>query len=137
MRFAGSAPVTDFLSKSVNMGSVAQKAAENRSQLKNAGTQLQGQVGAAGINAAGEVEAAGIIGAAQSSLASAQGNAAIMSGIGDIAGAAIGTFGKSDPWSNLDTSNSYSGTGREKYGSFQDPTDSINSYLSTSDFFKR
>ena len=48
-----------------------------------------------------------------------------MSGIGDIAGSAIGAFGKSDPWDNLDTSNSYSGTGREKYGSFQDPTDSF------------
>ena len=45
MRFAGSAPITDFLNKSVDMGSVAQKAAESRSQLKNAGTQLQGQVG--------------------------------------------------------------------------------------------
>ena len=68
MRFAGSAPITDFLNKSVDMGSVAQKAAENRSALKNAGTQLEGEIGAAGIRAQGEVEAAGILGAAQSSL---------------------------------------------------------------------
>ena len=139
MRFAGSAPITDFLNKSVDMGSVAQKAAENRSQLKNAGTQLQGEVGAAGISAAGEVESAAILGAANAQLASAQGNAAIMKGIGSIGSSAIDAFGDSSgaAWNNLDTSNSYSGTGREKYGSFQDPTSSINSYLSTSDFFKR
>ena len=139
MRFAGSAPITDFLNKSVDMGSVAQKAAENRSALQQAGTQLQGELAAAGINAQGKVEAAGIVGAAQSSLATAQGNAAVMSGIGKIAGSAIDAFGESSgaAWNNLDTSNSYSGTGREKYGSFQDPTADINNYLSTTDFFKR
>ena len=130
MRFAGSAPVTDFLSKSVDMGSVAQKAAENRSQLKNAGTQLQGQVGATGISAAGEAEAAKIVGAAGVALANAQGNASMMSTIGQIGGAAIGqipTGGSKTvdyDWNNIDTSTSYSGYGT---GSFMD----------TSSFFKR
>ena len=136
MRFAGSAPITDFLNKSVDMGSVAQKAAENRSALKNAGTQLEGEIGAAGIRAQGEVEAAGIFGAAQSSLASAQGNASMMKSIGGIASSAIGAFGDSSgaAWNNLDRTNEYSGTGS---GTIQDPTDTINSYLSSTDFFKR
>ena len=134
MRFAGSAPITDFLNKSVDMGSVAQKAAENRSALKNAGTQLQGELGASGINAQGEVEAAGILGAAQAGLASAQGNASVMSAIGKIGGSAVSAFGGAG---GAGGASSYSGTGREKYGSFQDPTDDINSYLSTTDFFKR
>ena len=130
MRFAGSAPVTDFLSKSVDMGSVAQKAAESRSQLKNAGTQLQGQVGAAGISAAGEVESAKILGEAGAALAQAQGDAAIMSGIGKIGGAAIGQIptgggGTANyDWNNIDTYYSYSG---HDMGSFMD----------TSSLFKR
>lgn len=93
MRFAGSAPITDFLGKSIDMGAVAQAGAQTRSAVNRAGVQLEGEVGAAGITAQGEVEAAGILADAQTALANAQGNASIMSGIGDIAGGIIGSFG--------------------------------------------
>ena len=93
MRFAGSEPITDYLKNSINHGAIAQAGAMTRSAVDQAGTQLEGDVGAAGLTAAGEVEAAGIIGAAQAGLAQAQGNAAVMSTIGDIAGAGISEFG--------------------------------------------
>lgn len=121
MRFAGSEPITNYLTNSLDMGEVSQQGQKARSAVKNAGTELAGQVGASGITAAGQVEAAGIMGAAQA-------QAAGMGAIGDIGSSLLGAFGsagKSDPWSNLDTSNSYSGTGRGKYGSFQDPTASF------------
>ena len=66
---------------------------QNRSAIKNAATQLEGEVGASGITAAGQVEAAGILADAQASVANAQGQASIMSGIGGIASSAIGAFG--------------------------------------------
>ena len=93
MRFAGSAPITDFLDKSINMGAVAQKAAEQRSALKNAGTELAGEVGAAGIEGAGRVEAAGILGAAQASAAQGQMMGSLGGLIGKVGGQAITTFG--------------------------------------------
>ena len=52
-----------------------------------------GQTASTGISAAGAVEASSITGAAQQALAEAQGNAAVMSGIGNIASSAIGAFG--------------------------------------------
>ena len=93
MRFAGSAPITDFLAKSMDHGATAQAAAKTRSAVNRAGVEAQGQTAAFGIKGAGEVEAASIIGAAQQSVANAQGQAAIMQGIGKIGGAAIGAFG--------------------------------------------
>ena len=137
MRFAGSAPVTDFLAKSMDHGATAQNAAATRSAVNTAGIDAQGQTAAAGIQGAGEVEAAGIVGAAQSSLANAQGQAAMMKGIGGIASSAIGAFGGggsissySDiPSAGLTGSaagagagpNAYFGTGG-KYGTFVPPT---------------
>ena len=93
MRFAGSAPITDFLSQSMDHGAVAQKAAETRSAVNQAGIDLQGQTAASGISAAGEVESAGIMADAQAGLAQAQGNAAMFKTIGQIGGAAVGAFG--------------------------------------------
>ena len=93
MRFAGSAPITDFLQQSMDHSAVAQNAAKTRSAVNRAGTQLQGETTARGITAAGEVEAASIVGAAQASVANAQGQAAVMEGIGGIASSAIGAFG--------------------------------------------
>ena len=93
MRFAGSEPVTNYLKSSVNMGGVAQAGAKHRSAIRNAATALEGQVGAAGVNAAGQVEAASIIADAGVAQAQAQGNAAMMQGIGGIASSAIGAFG--------------------------------------------
>ena len=93
MCFAGSAPITDFLSQSMDHGAVAQKAAETRSAVNQAGIDLQGQTAASGISAAGEVESAGIMADAQAGLAQAQGNAAMFKTIGQIGGAAVGAFG--------------------------------------------
>lgn len=93
MRFAGSAPVTDFLAKSMDHGATAQAAAKTRSAVNQAGVQAQGQTTAAGIQGAGQVEAASILGAANAQLAGAQGQASIMKGIGGIASSAIGAFG--------------------------------------------
>ena len=137
MRFAGSAPITDFLQQSMDHGAVAQNAAITRSAVNKAGTQFQGETTATGITAAGEVEAASIVGAARSSLANAQGQAAVMKGIGGIASSAIGAFGSGGggggspitsysqiPSGGLTGSaagggpNAYFGTGG-KYGSFQ------------------
>jgi hypothetical protein len=134
MRFAGSAPITDFLQQSMDHGAVAQNAAKTRSAVNKAGTQLQGETTARGITAAGEVEAASIVGAAQSSLANAQGQAAVMEGIGGIASSAIGAFGSRggssiSSYSQIPSaglrgsaagggSNAYFGTGG-KYGSFK------------------
>ena len=95
MRFAGSAPITDFLQQSMDHGAVAQNAAITRSAVNKAGTQFQGETTAAGIIGAGEVEAASIVGAAQASVANAEGQAAVMKGIGGIASSAIGAFGNS------------------------------------------
>ena len=93
MRFAGSEPITNYLKGGLNMGAAAQAGAKHRSAIKNAATQLEGEVGASGITAAGQVEAAGILADAQASVANAQGQASIMSGIGGIASSAIGAFG--------------------------------------------
>ena len=111
MRFAGSAPVTDFLAKSMDHGAVAQKAQETRSAVNQAGVEAQGQTAARGITAAGEVEAASIVGAAQQSLANAQGQAAMMKGIGGIASSAIGAIptGGGSTFSSPFTGIDYSG----------------------------
>ena len=93
MRFAGSAPITDFLSQSMNHGAVAQEAAKTRSAVNQSGIDLQGQTAATGISAAGKVESAGIMADAQAGLAQAQGNAAMFKTIGQIGGAAVGAFG--------------------------------------------
>ena len=65
---------------------------QNRNNESVAATSLMGKTAATGIKAAGDVEAAGIVGAARAGLANAQGNAAIMKGIGSIASSAIGAI---------------------------------------------
>lgn len=93
MRFAGTPSIAQYMKGGPDLGAAAQNAAKTRSAIRNAATDLEGQVGAAGVTAAGQVEAASIVGAAQTSLANAQGNAAMMEGIGGIASSAIGAFG--------------------------------------------
>ena len=61
-----------------------------RAKESTVGTELMGKTAAKGISSAGEVEAAGILGDAQAALAQAQGNAAIMEGIGQIGSSLIG-----------------------------------------------
>ena len=94
MRFAGAPEITSFLNKNKpDFGAMSQSMDDFRSQSEQASIGLQGQVGAQGISAAGEVEAAGIMADAQAGVAQAQGNAAMMEGIGGIASSAIGAFG--------------------------------------------
>ena len=99
MRFAGQrvsdftggvAGVEDYMADSPNYGETAQAASNiAREKLTNSVDQ-QSQTMNAGILGAADVESASIVGAAQSSLANAQGQASIMSGIGKIGGSIIG-----------------------------------------------
>ena len=133
MRFAGTRMEGFLGDDSPDFGSLAQKGLANRTQESTAATDLMGQTASTGIAEAGRVEAANITGAAATSLANAQGQASIMSGLGSIAGSAIGAFGTpsissySDiPAAGLTGSaagagagpNAYIGTGG-KYGSYQ------------------
>ena len=92
MRFAGTRIEGFMGGDRPEYGALAQKGLANRTQESTAATDLMGKTAATGISAAGAVEAANITGAAQASLAQAQGNAAIMEGIGGIASSAIGAF---------------------------------------------
>ena len=95
MRFAGTRIEGLLGSDRPDFGSLAQKGLANRTQESTAATDLMGKTAATGISEAGKVEAANITGAAAQSLANAQSQASIMSGIGQIAGSAIGAFGSS------------------------------------------
>ena len=99
MRFAGQrvsdftggvTGVENYMQDSPDYGKNAQAASNiNREELVNSIGQ-QSKTTSTGILSAAEVEAAKITGAAQSSLANAQGQASIMSGLGKIGGAFIG-----------------------------------------------
>ena len=93
MRFAGTR-IEGFLGDDKpDYGATVSNASTLRSQESQAVTDVMGKTAAAGIKAAGDVESANIVGAAQSALANAQGQASIMSGIGEIGASAIGAFG--------------------------------------------
>ena len=67
---------------------------DNReTEFVNKSNEAEAYVGATGIKTAGDVEAAGIIADAKAGVAQAQGNAAMMKGIGSIASSALGAFG--------------------------------------------
>ena len=90
MRFAGTRMEGFLGDDRPNFGEMSQKGLALRNKEETTATDLMGKTAATGISEAGKVEAAGIVGAAQSSLANAQGQASIMSGIGKIGGAFIG-----------------------------------------------
>ena len=93
-RFAGAPQIQGFLNKNkTDFGSFSSSMDNMRSGMDQAGIGLAGKTAATGISAAGEVEAAGIMADAQAGVAEAQGNAAMMEGIGGIASSAIGAFG--------------------------------------------
>lgn len=111
MRFAGTR-MEGFLNKDrPEYGDLAQKGSSLLSKESAAATDLMGQTASTGIAAAGAVEASSITGAAQQALAEAQGNAAMMSSIGNIASSAIsaiprgggGTNFSSPTWSKAQT----------------------------------
>lgn len=94
MRFAGTR-MESFMGDEnrPDFGNITESALAYRNKEDTTYTDLMGKTAATGIAEAGKVEAAGIVGAAQASAAQAQGQAAIMEGIGGIASSAIGAFG--------------------------------------------
>lgn len=94
MRFAGSR-IEGFMGSEnrPDFGNINQTGLAIRNKESTTATDLMGKTAAVGIKAAGDVEASKILGAAQASVAQAQGQAAIMEGIGGIASSAIGAFG--------------------------------------------
>ncbi len=94
MRFAGTR-MEGFLGDSnrPDFGNINETGLAIRNKESTTYTDLMGQTAATGIAEAGKVEASKIVGAAQASAAQAQGQAAVMEGIGGIASSAIGAFG--------------------------------------------
>ena len=93
MRFAGSAPITDFLSKGIDTGGMAQASAARRSDMKNAITGLEADMGANALGAIGAVESAGLIADGQAAQARGQAQGSMFSSLGSALGGAIGSFG--------------------------------------------
>ena len=113
--FAGTPGMESFLDPNrPDSGEMAMMGDNIRAKESTVGTELQGRIGAQGITAAGEVEAAGIVSQGQQALASAQGNASMMSSIGGIGSSLIGAIPTGG-------GNSYGGFGG-KYGSGAAPT---------------
>ena len=105
MRFAGSRSEGFMGDDSPNFGDMAQKSLAIRNKEETTGTDLMGKTAATGIKAAGDVQASKITGEANAALANAQGQAAMMKGIGEIGSSLIGGIG------------SFSGGGGTSYGS--------------------
>ena len=144
MRFAGTRMESFMGGDRPDFSALAQKGLANRTEESTTATDLMGKTAATGISEAGKVEAANIVGAAQASLAQAQGQASIMSGLGSIASSAIGAFGAPSISSYSDIPaggltgaaagggpNAYFGTGG-KYGSFTPPTQNASGLFSFS-----
>lgn len=93
MRFAGSA-ISDFMPGGIDSDAMVMNSGERTSKQNQASLMAESDVASKGIMAQGEVEAAGIIADAKAGLANAQGNAAIMDGIGGIISSGIGAIGK-------------------------------------------
>ena len=96
MRFAGSR-IEGFMGgdESPNFGEMAQKGLAIRNKESTTTTDLMGKTAATGIQAAGDVEASKITGEAATALAKAQGQASMMSSIGEIGSSLIGGMGSS------------------------------------------
>ena len=93
MRFAGTR-MESFMGDEnrPDFGNIGESALAYRNKEDTTATDLMGKTASVGIKAAGDVEAAGIVGQAQAGVAQAQGQAAIMEGIGGIASSAIGAI---------------------------------------------
>ena len=93
MRFAGTR-MESFMGgeNRPDFGNINETGLAIRNKESTAYTDLMGKTAATGIAEAGKVEAAGIVGQAQAGVAQAQGQAAIMEGIGGIASSAIGAI---------------------------------------------
>ena len=93
MRFAGTR-MESFMGDEnrPDFGNIGESALAMSNKESTTATDLMGKTASVGIKAAGDVEAAGIVGQAQAGVAQAQGQAAIMEGIGGIASSAIGAI---------------------------------------------
>ena len=93
MRFAGTR-MESFMGgeNRPDFGNINETGLAIRNKESTAYTDLMGKTAATGIAEAGKVEAAGIVGQAQAGVAQAQGQAAIMEGIGGIASSALGAI---------------------------------------------
>ena len=116
MRFAGTRVEDFFGSNRPDMGKLSQKAAMSRSDENSLATGLEGQLEEARLGADAKVKSAKLTGAAEAALGSAQAMGEAFSSIGSSIAGGISNF---EP-------NSYAGTGRQKYVTFQDPTADIN-----------
>ena len=132
MRFAGTR-MESFMGgeNRPDFGNIGESALAMSNKESTTATDLMGKTASVGIKAAGDVEAAGIVGQAQAGVAQAQGQAAIMEGIGGIASSALGAIptgggggaGTSMKWnpSGVDTTSAYSSglnIGGQDYSSF-------------------
>ena len=93
MRFAGMRMENYMDPNRPDMDGLVMAGDTRQTNFNNKQNEAEAYVGATGIKTAGDVEAAGIIADAKAGLAQAQGNAAMMEGIGSIASSALGAFG--------------------------------------------
>ena len=93
MRFAGSAPITDFLSKGIDTGAIAQQSQGIRSDLKNTGTGIEADLGATALGAQARVIGEGLIAEGQAAQAQGQAQGQMYSSLGSAFGSAISGFG--------------------------------------------
>ena len=91
-RFAGD-DIADYLKGRPNFGKMAQQADNMRTDETNAYTSIAGETTAQGISTAAAVAGNKLVTDAQGKLADAQGQAQMMSSIGDIGGSLIGGLG--------------------------------------------
>ena len=92
MRFAGSAPITDFLSRGIDTGAL-QAGQSQRSDLKNMGTKLEGDLGATALGSIGKVKSMGLIAEGQAAQAAGEAWGGAFSSLGSSIGGALGSFG--------------------------------------------
>ena len=93
MRFAGMRMENYMDPNRPDMDGLVMAGDTRQTNLVNKQNEAEAFVGATGVKTQGDVEAAGIIADAKAGLAQAQGNAAMMEGIGSIASSALGAYG--------------------------------------------
>ena len=131
MRFAGQrvsdftsgvTGVENYMADSPDYGKSAQTASNIAREKEVNSIGQQSKTLNTGIMSAADAEAAAITGAAQSSLANAQGQASIMSGIGKIGGSIIGGLNIGNVGTNMGKTQysqpHASGIGREALGGY-------------------
>jgi len=134
MRFAGMRMEGFMNDDRPDYGQMAINNDNRQTEFVNKSNEAEAYVGATGIKTAGDVEAAGIIADAKAGVAQAQGNAAMMEGIGGIASSALGAFGGGGGGSSSGGSpvmSSYSGGGSIDWTS---PTQDVAGMLGNSMF---